>query len=85
MPETIAKTLIAVAVAYLTLGLIAAVALHVRGLARLDPSTAGAGLPFRLLITPGLVALWPLALLRWMSLARSTRDTASPRGSDIPT
>ncbi len=50
---------------YLALGLVAAVALHLGGLRRVDPATEVAGLGFRLLITPGLVVLWPMMVARW--------------------
>ncbi|HTH49329.1 MAG TPA: hypothetical protein VMB21_17565 [Candidatus Limnocylindria bacterium] len=49
---------------YLALGLRFALAFQWRGLAELDAGTHGAGWGFRLLITPGLVALWPLLSLR---------------------
>jgi hypothetical protein len=37
------------------------------GLTRIDHGAKGAGLGFRLLILPGLIALWPLMLIRWLS------------------
>jgi hypothetical protein len=37
------------------------------GLNRIDNGAKGAGLGFRLLIIPGLIALWPLMLIRWLS------------------
>ncbi|MCE9521275.1 MAG: hypothetical protein K8S25_02435 [Alphaproteobacteria bacterium] len=36
------------------------------GLTRIDRGASGAGVWFRLLIVPGLVALWPLMLIRWI-------------------
>lgn len=36
----------------------------------MDPGVAGAGIFFRLLITPGLIALWPWVALRWWHVAR---------------
>lgn len=56
---------------YMFSGLIAAAALHLKGLHRIDSGTADAGVLFRLLITPGMVALWPLLLGRWRAAARS--------------
>ncbi len=55
--------------AYLAVGFAMALALHLGGLLRIDPATGGAGLGFRLLITPGLVALWPLMVARWRRAA----------------
>ena len=37
------------------------------GAARIDNGAKGAGLGFRLLIIPGLIALWPLMLIRWVT------------------
>lgn len=53
---------------YAALGFCFAAYFVSRGLTKLDASTAGSGLTFRLLLIPGSVALWPmLALL--MTLA----------------
>jgi hypothetical protein len=51
---------------YLAIGALVAIAFLVRGAARVDDSVKGAGIFFRLLILPGLIALWPLILLRWL-------------------
>jgi hypothetical protein len=37
------------------------------GVARIDNGAKGAGIAFRLLILPGLIALWPLMIIRWIS------------------
>jgi hypothetical protein len=36
------------------------------GVQRLDSEARGAGIGFRLLILPGVAALWPMALTRWV-------------------
>ena len=65
MSETVAEwTVLALAV-YGLAGLIFALAFQLRGLSRIDAAARGAGLGFRLLILPGMVALWPLLLSRW--------------------
>lgn len=51
-------------VLYAAAGLGAALWLHGRGLRRIDPGVEGGGVFFRLLITPGMIALWPLLLAR---------------------
>ena len=66
---------------YLELGLGWAIWLHVWGLRRTDPGVEGAGFFFRLLITPGLIALWPLVAAR--SLAK-TGGTQVLGGSQSP-
>jgi hypothetical protein len=51
---------------YAALGVIFAIAFLVRGVSRIDAHAAGAGSGFRLMIFPGVVALWPLLLSRWI-------------------
>ena len=41
-----------------------------RGVTRLDPRVAAAPKTLRLLILPGIVALWPLFAWRWIAGAR---------------
>ena len=50
---------------YLAFGLAFAVWFQALGWTRIDASAAGGGIGFRLLITPGLVLLWPLLLMKW--------------------
>ncbi len=57
------------------LGTLFAVAFHWRGLARIDPAAAGGSLGFRMLVTPGVVALWPLLARRWWRAAHAERAT----------
>jgi nitrate/nitrite transporter NarK len=61
----VVKFLLTVAGAYLAVGVLFASAFHPRGLRRVDAAAAGAGVGFRMLITPGVIALWPLLALRW--------------------
>ncbi len=50
---------------YLLAGLAFAVPFLIAGAARLDSSARGAGWGFRLIIVPGVAALWPLLAWRW--------------------
>ncbi|NJK42389.1 MAG: hypothetical protein HC937_01130 [Aquincola sp.] len=50
--------------AYLSVGLIIALATLVFGLKRLEPGAADMPLRVRFLITPGVAALWPLIVVR---------------------
>jgi hypothetical protein len=50
---------------YLALGVLFAVPFVVRGVGRVDPAAIGAGWGFRLLILPGVAALWPVLARRW--------------------
>ena len=80
MIELVRTAWLALAI-YAALGVLFAGAFHWRGLARLDAGTQGAGWGFRLLITPGVVALWPLLALRWL---RFTHGVSFLGGPDAP-
>jgi hypothetical protein len=64
--ETVTAILEGVAV-YAVVGAIFGVLFLAFGLPRVDSGSKGAGLGFRLLILPGLVALWPFMLIRWIA------------------
>lgn len=52
---------------YAGLGVLFAALFLAFGLARIDHGAKGTGLVFRLMIAPGLVALWPVMLVRWIA------------------
>lgn len=52
---------------YLGLGFLFAIAFVSFGLRRIDPAAEGAKIGFRLLILPGVTALWPLFVRRWIT------------------
>lgn len=64
MAESVARIVVAGAAVYLTLGLALTGLALARGVERLDPAARGASLGFRLIVVPGLVALWPLLARR---------------------
>ena len=64
MPEALARTLLAVLALHGLAGLVFAARFLPRRIERVDPSARGAGWGFRLLILPGVVALWPLLWAR---------------------
>jgi hypothetical protein len=68
--EAVAGRVLGVVGVYLAIGTVATAAIQWRGLSRIDPATRGSGAVFRLLVTPGLLALWPLALLSWRRAVR---------------
>lgn len=51
---------------YVLVGLFFALLYLPRGAARLDPHLAGSSILVRLLIVPGIAALWPLMASRWL-------------------
>lgn len=52
-------------VGYALAGASFAALLQVRGLHALDPGTRGTSVAFRLVLLPGMIALWPLLAWRW--------------------
>lgn len=50
---------------YVALGVLFALAFVTRGVGRLDPSAKKGTIGFRLIIFPGVVALWPILAKRW--------------------
>lgn len=64
MTPLLAQWIVTITTIYLAAGVGVAVAVVVAGLGRLDPVAAHGTWGFRLLVLPGLAALWPLILLR---------------------
>jgi hypothetical protein len=64
MTEAIAANIWLGAGVYAGLGLLVAVALMFGGMKRIDALAATAPWSVKLLVTPGIVALWPLMLTR---------------------
>jgi hypothetical protein len=52
-------------VTYAVCGAVFALAFVILGVQRIDSSAHGSGWGFRVLIFPGVAALWPLLLHRW--------------------
>lgn len=69
MLENIVSVVLGGVGVYAALGILFVAAFHVGGAVRVDPAIKGAGFFFRLLITPGVVALWPLLVVRWRKAA----------------
>ena len=56
--------------AYTVLGVLFAVAFVTAGVVHLDSAAKGSSVGFRLVILPGVAALWPLLLARWIREGR---------------
>lgn len=78
------RALLMVLTAYGAAGLLFAVVFHRRGLARVDAGTPGCGPGFRVLITPGLIALWPLLARRWWQVTHGDSFRGGPDGPVSP-
>jgi hypothetical protein len=64
MIESAFSILLQIAATYAVAGIVTAVWFFVRRIKRLNPSAAGGSLGFRVLVTPGIIALWPLILMK---------------------
>jgi len=62
----IAQWIVNLVMAYAALGLAFAVVFVIVGVGRMDASAKDASVFFRLLILPGVAALWPFLLNRWL-------------------
>ena len=56
---------------YALVGTVFAAAFVLFGIHRVDPVAKGGTLGFRLIVMPGVAALWPLLLARWIRSART--------------
>ncbi len=64
--DVVRGALLAVA-SYLAIGSIFAVPFLFFGIGRIDPAAKGAPWTFRALVFPGVVAMWPLLVRRWLN------------------
>ena len=71
MPVEIADVVLRIAAGYLAIGAVFASVFIALGLRRVDPLAAAGPLRFKVLIVPGIVALWPVLLILWIG-ARPT-------------
>lgn len=55
-------------IAYAAIGFTFAIAFVSLGIHHVDPATRGAGLGFRLIVLPGVAALWPWLLYKWLQI-----------------
>lgn len=63
----VATWVIRLVLAYLACGVLFAIPFLARGAAAIDPGAREGTRGFRMIVFPGVVALWPLLLLRWRS------------------
>ena len=78
MPILLARLIVGSLAAHAALGLLFAPLFVLRGVGRIDPSARGASWGFRLLILPGVVALWPYLLRRWLARAEEPPEEVNP-------
>jgi len=56
---------------YFVIGILVALLVQYNGLKKIDPSVDGAGVGFRLITFFGIVALWPVILIKWFKVFRN--------------
>jgi hypothetical protein len=61
-----AEALVTLLGVYAAAGAVFAVVLLTAGIERIDSQARGAGIGFRLIVFPGVAALWPVLLRRWI-------------------
>ena len=66
MEDTAAHLLLALLAGYLVVGAAVGVSFIVFGIGRVDPGARGAPWGFRLIVLPGVIALWPWIAARWI-------------------
>ena len=78
--EQLAMSVSAILTVYIAIGVVVAAFLHIRALAVIDPSAKGSEFLFRVVITPGLVALWPMVPLKlWNKQSDFAPEPFAPR------
>jgi hypothetical protein len=70
MSVDLAETVLTIVAGYFAVGALFALAFIPFGLRRVDVVAAGGPLRFKLLIAPGVVAIWPVVLVLWLSGGR---------------
>ena len=65
--QELADWIVLIAGVYLAIGVLFAIPFVLKGVSRVDPVAAEGSQGFRVLIFPGVVALWPLMLARFIS------------------
>ena len=77
MPFLLAWILVAAAEAYVVAGLLFALAFLPRAIVRVDERLHESPIAVRVLLFPGIAALWPLFAWRWMT-GRGAPDERNP-------
>jgi hypothetical protein len=60
------EVIVNIATGYAAIGLTFAILFVTIGIHRVDDQARGSSIGFRLIVLPGVAALWPLLLMRWL-------------------
>ncbi len=63
---------------YLGIGVVFAFPFLLKGIGRIDPVAAKGTVGFKILIFPGVIALWPLLAWRWLTGVTAPPEEKSP-------
>jgi hypothetical protein len=74
--STLIHLLLGIAAVYAGAGFVFAIPFLTQGAARLDHSAHGATWGFRLIVAPGVIALWPWLAWRWVRGTTSAERNA---------
>jgi len=77
--ETIIPPLLAALGIYLLLGFLFGIAFAFRGVKKIAPAAAEAGLGFKLLTIPGCTIFWPLLINRWAKQQKPPTEKGAHR------
>jgi len=72
MSYDVAHFVLGVIAIYVAVGVVIAVPFVTVGVGRIDPAAHGVRWTFRALVFPGVVALWPFILRRWLFARRAS-------------
>lgn len=78
MAERVATWFVWAMYVYALIGGIFSLLFVIRGVQKVDSQARGSGLGFRLLIVPGVAALWPLFARRWVHAAGESPEERNP-------
>lgn len=71
MFETVLNTTFILLAIHFAVGLLLLIPIHARILPKIDPACESVGFFFRMLVSPGLVSLWPIVLIAWRRQQRA--------------
>ncbi|GJM29989.1 MAG: hypothetical protein DHS20C17_26240 [Cyclobacteriaceae bacterium] len=64
------SVIVLIAGIYLVIGMVFCLVLLIKGLGKLDPNAESTGVGFKILLTPGIIAFWPILLIKWIKKKR---------------
>ncbi len=68
-----AGLIITIILFYLLCGLLFSALLFIKGIDRIDPAARHTGFGFRLIVLPGLIALWPFLVKKFLTAIKKNR------------